>query len=466
MCKASDDEPDSTALSELFKTKVGAAMFRKEALDSGFTEFSKAIATQLYALEVEGLSEDTVSGFKAQMRQRCRRLAESGHQPWTKTKLHECVFLGEGISLEYMALVDHWQYPLESRLRTLCVHLNLVTRLPWEQLLFGKDGPVGKQMPSAVRIDDGLLTDIKNTRKAILSVFSKYPVESFEDQMKVVKLHCGHIKKGDRFAVLEFGFLEKAEKLADGMVRSELFEAFPSPTAARADRSVDAAIAKLNELRQKPLLLASSETLISDVDTVLKMCTNIAKGAAPSEMEFSRMSSFYQKVLQHAERYCCCTIQKKCEIVGKLMIRDVFARDAVFVHWQRLQQAKPGKEQTEACRELRPFAWLLTDEQRSSLQDVVNKAIVAVRQSQIGTQAALEDNSVQVQGGAGASSSSSKGSASTIVPADPAMMAAATLEVGKCVGAKQTKAEKKRQSDSDIQRDLLLDLLKRTKAAA
>ena len=223
------DGDNSCIVHKFFGTKVGASIFHKEGLDFQFKDFQDTVVKQLHDAEMEHLTVDVVDGFKQVMRTRTRILIGTGHMPWTKKTTYETTFLTEPEPLEYQSLNDHWNYPFEARLRTLAVSMGKVVRLPWEVVMFGESAPI-PGLPMACRIDDELLVDCNNSRKAILKIFEKFPAETFADMRKVVKEHCLHVKEGDKFVECEFSHLENvAEKATEHNIREEIVSFFSRP---------------------------------------------------------------------------------------------------------------------------------------------------------------------------------------------------------------------------------------------
>ena len=167
---------------------------------------------------------------------------------------YEVKFLGHDTKITYQYLNDHWAFPLESRVRSLAVHLGLVSRMPWEVLVFGEEAPIA-DMPAAVRIDDDLLVDCKNTRACLLRALAKKSTDaplSFCEMKRIVMNQCSHLKeeKYDRFSQIDMNWLfYVAEKVGEKLVRDSVLTQLS--LSAMAPNAVKDSLAKLAQIRPR-----------------------------------------------------------------------------------------------------------------------------------------------------------------------------------------------------------------------
>ena len=174
-----DDSPiDADKLRNILATRVGSCILRKERLDMRFVDFKEEVGKRLHGTEMEHFTHLPVQDFVAVVKNQTQSLVESGHMPWTKKRFHDVPYMCEMVSVPMNTLDDHWEYPLQGRLRTLAASQNMISRYPWEIVMFEDRKPI-PGLPEAIRIDWEELVDAENSRKAVLQIFKKFPARIF-----------------------------------------------------------------------------------------------------------------------------------------------------------------------------------------------------------------------------------------------------------------------------------------------
>ena len=384
---------------------------------------------QLHATEMEHFTIATVTDFKAYMKVQTKILLDGGHQGWTRKSMFDVNFLCEEGAIEHNSLDDHWIYPLEARLRTLAVHLGLVKRLPWEVVMWGENDII-PGLPLAVKIEDSLLVDAANSRDRILKEFSRWPADTFEEMCRIVKNHCQYVKDDDRYIVIEFTHLEHCGQKAEHSIRDEVVACFPTHEDDLANKNIKTTLESLSKIKKSKKTLACSPTLTEDIDTVWKLVYNISQDTSPSEINVSRMSKWYAKIMSLAEIFC--SHQTKEKIEGSKKVKDivVYGRQALNLKWKDFE-SRDGKEKEMATKMLRTFQWMLTGEQKTAVQHTINEAIAKARAKCL-LPASIEDNKSSEDDGTkgdGKIASASSSSSGVVVVEKPATYSSSSVAV-------------------------------------
>ena len=83
------------------------------------------------------------------------------------SKTHDVRYLDSLVPCAISNLNDEWGWRLQARYKTIAVSNGLVSRLPWETLLFGKGGHISS-VPETVVVPESPLVDIQNCREVAL----------------------------------------------------------------------------------------------------------------------------------------------------------------------------------------------------------------------------------------------------------------------------------------------------------
>lgn len=458
---------DSKTLQELCSTRAGASIFKAEGLNQQFEAFKEDVKKRLHDAEMEHFTEETVSDFKQAMRTQTRMLMGTGHMPWTKKKNYMVQFLLEDTPMEYTSLTDHWTYPLEARLRTLAVHMCKVERLPWEKVVFGETDPI-PGLPMAVRIDDSLLVDCQNARRAMNHIFGRFRADTFADMIEIVRNHCGHVKDDyDKYVKIECKYLTNViEKATATRARDEVISLFPTPESDPMGDPVNepmegkivATVKAIKDLWKSPRVNACSVTLADDIGTVHTLVSNISKGAQCATIDTARMGEWHAKVMSQAEVFCS---HASVDSDGQPIV--LYGRKALAQKWAEYG-AKTGRDKQEVTKCLRTFQWMLTPDQKLEVQKVVNLTIQNERARFFTKTAIGDDVKTASKGKPRGESSASSASGAAAAPSQSSLMVLQALKQPAPAPAAAA-GKKHKKDDKESQRDLLLSLLKKQRTA-
>ena len=101
---------------------------------------------------------------------------------------------------------DLWQHKLDARVKTLAASTGKLQRLPHEEWLFGKEGPI-EGCPSTVEVEASLIYDAVNARDDLLQVIASSNFMSAQKLKKLVQTHQETLRKSDKSWWLEEEFL-------------------------------------------------------------------------------------------------------------------------------------------------------------------------------------------------------------------------------------------------------------------
>ena len=97
---------------------------------------------------------------------------------------------------------DLWQHKLDARVKTLAASTGKLQRLPHEEWLFGKEGPI-EGCPSTVEVEASLIYDAVNARDYLLQVIASSNFVSAQQLKKLVQTHQETLRKSDKSWWLE-----------------------------------------------------------------------------------------------------------------------------------------------------------------------------------------------------------------------------------------------------------------------
>ena len=131
---------------------------------------------------------------------------------------------------------------------------------------------------------------------------------------------------------------------------------------------------------------ACDGSLAEDVDAVHTLVENLRNGIPPSDARRGRMSPWFQSVLTACEAFCVVdAVQPGVDSANPKRVW-LCGKPAVQHQWQLMAQA-PEAKKAAMTEPLKRFFWLLTNEQQSALNLIVQRAVKTVRARTLNLQA-------------------------------------------------------------------------------
>ena len=210
-----------------------------------------------------------VESFKLLMKTQRADLLKHGHKKLERI-MTEIQYLGEKLSIVVESPEEEWDMRLSCAVRSCAINSGQIKMLPWEILLFEKDGL--PDIPKFLKVPEHLLQQCSAPRLAAADFLTDE-----DDQLsKMIKVILGKKVmrlKLDRSFICDTVLLEK---MAEGLLRSKLHNealaCLPSMEKPMTLMELSKAVATLNVSR---LFLASAPTCQGDPTSVESVVCSI-----------------------------------------------------------------------------------------------------------------------------------------------------------------------------------------------
>ena len=170
-------------LMKILSSKTGRLLYSAEGATYRYKIFLAGIEERLVQLEEHSYCPEEMESFKNIMALNTKQVME-GMQVF---EAKPCIFayFNCKMSMQIITIRDEWQYRLTAKMTTLAVSRNLLPRMPWEELLFGKQDPL-PGWSECIGVPDLLLSKAYNMRTAVRRQLSGYQWATFEDMHSVL----------------------------------------------------------------------------------------------------------------------------------------------------------------------------------------------------------------------------------------------------------------------------------------
>ncbi len=295
MLATSDSESDSIA--ELIHKVVGESSLGKSMFTVKWIKASRAIDKKevekgIRVLIDHSFDNKEVETFKLLMKTQCADLLQHGHKKLERimTEIH---YFGEKLSIVVESPEEEWDMRLSCSLRSWAINSGQIEMLPWEILLFEKDGL--PDYPKFLKVPEQLLQQCLAPRLAAADFLTDE-----DDQLsKMINIMVGKRNmclELDRSFMCDMTFLEKkAEGLLRNKLHNEVLACLPS--------------------MEKPMTLMESNkalpTCQGDFTSLESVVCNILGSYSSGLQTTHKYSRFFQLALKRVELFLSCKMQKK-----------------------------------------------------------------------------------------------------------------------------------------------------------
>ena len=348
--------------------QVGGLLYAAEGVTLRYQTFIQSINDKVQGLEEHDYDPTEYSSFLAVCNMNAKFTMNASEAFGSKDCIYSYMTAQMKVSIQ---IIDHeWLYRVNSRMITLAVSLGVLTRTPWERLLF-KERPL-PGMPTTLKVHPELLEDATRLRRAMTRVLSGYEWATFSDMHNVLVKQEETFKDISKLLwSMDCQFLkEQALPLGDKIIKDGFLDTLPTPEGAGTTELSQLA-EKLAILREDGLVKACGSELADDIDGLYFSLESFASGRGPTQRAVQSMSKWGRRVLHRCEFYLNTTVAD--EETG--MVTTVFGRDAMQVLWSRFRQTSVEARTMEMAKPFRQFGWMLQQSQLLEVEELVDAGI-------------------------------------------------------------------------------------------
>ena len=202
-----DVEPSEAVLRNALAGHPGfAIIFAKLASKLNFSQFLKAVTTELRTLEFHDFKSESVNDFNRLMKINVDNLVKTGYARFKKL-FYDVNFCNSKLTMNCLGPADIPAFAFEGLVRSIAVQRGDVKLLPWEEVLF-ETGKI-ENVPSTFSVPEQFLEKCSNARDTALSYLrdGSYDRATLTQIKKELNSHYKDFMQMDRFFVIELSFM-------------------------------------------------------------------------------------------------------------------------------------------------------------------------------------------------------------------------------------------------------------------
>ena len=187
---SSGEAPCPEDIQTLMKSsEIGNQLFNEEAMALESSAFAEDISRRLIELEMTVFECGELASFKRILMCTAENFDVDTWESFDGKK-ETVEFCAAEVGCILMNPNDLWQHKLDARVKALLISIRKLRRLPHEEWLFGKEGPI-QGCPSTVEVGEDLIYDAVNARDYLLQVIGSSNFMSAH----TLKKWCSRTKK-------------------------------------------------------------------------------------------------------------------------------------------------------------------------------------------------------------------------------------------------------------------------------
>ena len=187
---SSGEAPCPEDIQTLMKSsEIGNQLFNEEAMALESSAFAEDISRRLIELEMTVFECGELASFKRILMCTAENFDVDTWESFDGKK-ETVEFCAAEVGCILMNPNDLWQHKFDARVKTLALSTGKLRRLPHEEWLFGKEGPI-QGCPSTVEVGEDLIYDAVNARDYLLQVIGSSNFMSAH----TLKKWCSRTKK-------------------------------------------------------------------------------------------------------------------------------------------------------------------------------------------------------------------------------------------------------------------------------
>lgn len=366
----SETLPPVVALEVAMNIATGCCMFKDEAVEVRYAEFIKSIETRLVDLLGNGYADSEVEAFKEVSLAQAKALSSSGVKAFDK-KASDFASLAKTLTCEIISINYEWAWRLTGHAKTLALSQNIVPRMPWEQLCFGKEALLPGVSETA-QPPESLLRANRNARDACLALFDGAGRTPTLLEMKdTVTSYQKDLRSTDISFAQEISFLlTVADGVVQQKVRGQLIACFPS--SAKPEVAFVDARKALRELKKPTLVLCSGPALQKEVDAIALFMNQLLEDQCPASALAPATSKFFAQVRELSENFLTTSAVEKDGLFKKpCLVRGKVAVELLYSEFE----SKGGDIDTDRLVKIKTFMWMLSGEQRKKVNAKIAEGV-------------------------------------------------------------------------------------------
>ena len=383
-------DPGNGLVEAMLDSKVGSELFAAEALKSEYIAFIADIERRIYELEYHNFEAAELASFRKIMMTSVESMCDD-HVNTMDSKTHDVRYLDSLVSCAISNLNDEWGWRLQARYKTIAVSNGLVSRLPWETLLFGKGGHISS-VPETVVVPESLLVDIQNCREVALKLLGS-AWQSVASMQATIKSHAQSLQNLDKSFWMDIAFLDSCFDARIGShFKAQVLDVLPK---AGERKDIVKCIDEARTISQSDGVEAAGKTLQRELTGLVNLLQDCSEGRSPSAMEVVRMSGFSTIFLKGCENLCVAYAVVADGMTKKKV--EKFGQDAINYKYQMCLDAENVASRDPLdLRDFRRFQWMLSAEQMKNVELWHREAMVEAKTRLLDKRrAALNDGCVE-----------------------------------------------------------------------
>ena len=352
-----------------------------------YSLFLHKIEQQLDNLEANRFIASEIEGLTAVMKMQAKAVM-AGKAAFS-SKATTVKFLGAAVKLQIFSINDEWAFRMASRMRTIAVSTTQVTRLPWEDTLFGENTKIAGTAET-IDFKPEQLASVKNVRTAAIRMLVGTGANTFSEYRSILctKESKAALRALDRFWDLESELLEHAA-LNLGISKLHAMVLDSIPKAVLTKELMDNILVSVCKLQDSALAITCGREPVDMLVTLHSMMSNFFQGRGPSAESLAMMCQLYKNVFARFEPFL---------VYGK-GDTQTFGKEAMRSLWVTFEAIPMEQRGLNDIAIFKQFAWLLTKPQHV----IVTQALHAgVRQYRLGAgvRALADGPAAEIVGGA------------------------------------------------------------------
>ena len=374
---ANKNEPDVSFLRACVRTRLGAALYKDQAMRLQWVVFLENITSGIRDLFHADFQEAEYRAFETKMKREASLVVTSGTRTFDQKEMKLRFLSLESMQCKALHINDHWCFPAESEMKGLALRLGKLVYLPHEKLLYG-DSPI-EGVAAGIDVPTALIANFQKVRTSAINMLGDGPHTIKEIKAKLTTTAAFKmLTKINRSWIVEHTFLvDHAERLLEEKVQNGVLASFEKP-GADGKAPFDKVIVAIGVAKASPEVAALPLPFTKALNSMKGMIQDLAKGVSPPEKELKCFSKFHLAALDRAQDWCMCSeieeiegcpgVRSKKTFYGKVAVQKKFTSLEADVQNGRT----PGSDE---LKELHRFSWLLSAEQHANLNDWVKQGV-------------------------------------------------------------------------------------------
>ena len=364
-------------------------------------------------------------------------------------------FLGQTVALKVTNLADDYWFRLLARIKSIAVSNGVLPRLPWEQVIWGKDHIA--DLPTATQVPLDLIAANNNAREACIDLFPRQLELALAEMITQLRKHEHVLLSLCNDFVQEIAFLtQRAESMMEQKFRADVLHQMHR--AADQEVSVEKAVKYLRGAKLSGLYACMDSKFKVEVDNILSFLCMVNEGNGPKDIS-SFTSPFLEAVVEQAKNVYQVKVMNSSASSGHLFQHKVLVGSEAARHdlscFREALQAEGGDIGPFAAN-LRRFAWLISPHEQSEVEQAVTERVKR-RRTELMSPLAITDAQAAKDREEGDTAKAASSSADDVLMADGDLFDQ-PLPKGVSAAAKQAKASKAQSSGEPSKDDVKANL--------